>query len=75
MGSACVQALFAVHTVLRFLVKSSFFNNLMFPETKNIQIINDIGGKTHKKSMQILLKIHKMNVMTSQKIVHKMLKT
>ena len=75
MGSACVQALFAVHTVLRFLVKSSFFNNLMFPETKNIQIINDIGGKTHKKSMQILLKIYKMNVMTSQKIVHKMLKT
>ena len=47
----------------------------MFPETKNIQIINDIGGKTHKKSMQILLKIYKMNVMTSQKIVHKMLKT
>ena len=75
MGSACVQALFAVHTVLRFLVKSSFFNNLMFPETTNIQIINDIGGKMHKKSMQILLKIHKMNVMTSQKIVHKMLKT
>ena len=75
MGSACVQALFTVHTVLRFLVKSSFFNNLMFPETKNIQIINDIGGKTHKKSMQILLKIYKMNVMTSQKIVHKMLKT
>ena len=47
----------------------------MFPETKNIQIINDIGGKTHKKSMQILLKIYKMNVMTSQKNVHKMLKT
>ena len=68
-------AVFVVLGRLVFLVKSSFFNNLMFPEMKNVQIVNDIGGKIHKKATQILRKFNKMNVITSPKNVHKMLKT
>ncbi len=31
-----------------FFVKSRFFNNSMFLEKKNVQIVNDTGGKMHK---------------------------
>ena len=69
------SSLFPVRGKGRILVKGRFFNNLVFPEKKFVQIVNDIGEKMHKKQWKILLKTCKIRAITAEKIVHEMLKT